>query len=116
MARRLSSVIRSEAPCARLSSQRKSRDRGSASSDFAPCPLSGEEANPARVHASSARSQSHPVINVGAWRPFMKKLYRSLLGSVLGAGLAAGDGAGQAKDLTLCWAAWDPANALVELS
>ena len=22
----------------------------------------------------------------------------------------------QAEDLTLCWAAWDPANALVELS
>ena len=25
-------------------------------------------------------------------------------------------GAAQAEDLTLCWAAWDPANALVELS
>jgi multiple sugar transport system substrate-binding protein len=25
-------------------------------------------------------------------------------------------GQAQAKDLTLCWAAWDPANALVELS
>ena len=24
--------------------------------------------------------------------------------------------AAQAEDLTLCWAAWDPANALVELS
>ncbi|MBG1232301.1 ABC transporter substrate-binding protein [Aestuariivirga litoralis] len=34
------------------------------------------------------------------------------------AALAAGIGTGQAKadDLTLCWAAWDPANALVELS
>lgn len=32
--------------------------------------------------------------------------------------IAAGLGAGgaQAEDLTLCWAAWDPANALVELS
>lgn len=32
--------------------------------------------------------------------------------------LAAGAGAGkaQAQQLTLCWAAWDPANALVELS
>ena len=25
-------------------------------------------------------------------------------------------GVAQAEDLTLCWAAWDPANALVELS
>ncbi len=24
--------------------------------------------------------------------------------------------AAQAEDITLCWAAWDPANALVELS
>ena len=30
--------------------------------------------------------------------------------------IAAGVGAAQAEDLTLCWAAWDPANALVELS
>ena len=44
----------------------------------------------------------------------MSKLHRSLLGAVLGAGLAIGGGA-NAKDLTLCWAAWDPANALVEL-
>ncbi len=27
-----------------------------------------------------------------------------------------GAGAAQAEDLTLCWAAWDPANALIELS
>jgi len=33
--------------------------------------------------------------------------------ALLGAGLAGG---AQAADLTLCWAAWDPANALVELS
>jgi multiple sugar transport system substrate-binding protein len=38
-----------------------------------------------------------------------------VLGTLLGAGLAIGASA-QAKDLTLCWAAWDPANALVELS
>ena len=25
-------------------------------------------------------------------------------------------GSAQARELTLCWAAWDPANALVELS
>ena len=30
--------------------------------------------------------------------------------------LVAGAGAARADDLTLCWAAWDPANALVELS
>ena len=45
----------------------------------------------------------------------MSKLHRSLLGALLGAGLAIG-GSANAKDLTLCWAAWDPANALVELS
>jgi multiple sugar transport system substrate-binding protein len=32
------------------------------------------------------------------------------------AALALMAGAAQAEDLTLCWAAWDPANALVELS
>ena len=36
-------------------------------------------------------------------------------GALLAAG-AAGTGQASAKDLTLCWAAWDPANALVELS
>ena len=30
--------------------------------------------------------------------------------------LAVAAGAAQAEDLTLCWAAWDPANALIELS
>jgi multiple sugar transport system substrate-binding protein len=30
--------------------------------------------------------------------------------------VAMGAGAARATDLTLCWAAWDPANALVELS
>src|SRR6266576_5419028 len=34
---------------------------------------------------------------------------------VLGIGIA-GTAAAQTKQLTLCWAAWDPANALVELS
>ena len=31
-------------------------------------------------------------------------------------GLMAFGGMAQAADLTLCWAAWDPANALIELS
>ena len=44
----------------------------------------------------------------------MSKLHRSLLGAVLSAGLTIG-GVANAKELTLCWAAWDPANALVEL-
>ncbi len=44
-------------------------------------------------------------------------LHRSaaMLTVVASAGLGASSAA-QAKDLTLCWAAWDPANALVELS
>lgn len=45
----------------------------------------------------------------------MKKLLASA--SALAALLAlAPTGAAQADELTLCWAAWDPANALVELS
>ena len=43
---------------------------------------------------------------------------RTVTGIVVGAALALGAGIGSARaaDLTLCWAAWDPANALVELS
>jgi multiple sugar transport system substrate-binding protein len=46
----------------------------------------------------------------------MSKVRKSLLTAVMGAGLALGNAGVQAKELTLCWAAWDPANALVELS
>ncbi len=41
---------------------------------------------------------------------------RNLTLTVASAALIAGASAVQAEDLTLCWAAWDPANALVELS
>src|SRR5919106_5130063 len=47
----------------------------------------------------------------------MKSTLKMSLG--LAAGLAASSamtGVSQAEDLTLCWAAWDPANALVNLS
>jgi len=44
----------------------------------------------------------------------------NLMKSVIGIGALAastlGPSSAQAEDLTLCWAAWDPANALVELS
>jgi multiple sugar transport system substrate-binding protein len=49
----------------------------------------------------------------------MKTVRRHLgLGAVAAAAMALFSGAAQAqaKQLTLCWAAWDPANALVELS
>jgi multiple sugar transport system substrate-binding protein len=46
----------------------------------------------------------------------MSKMRTSFLAALLGGGLLLGNAAAQAKDLTLCWAAWDPANALVELS
>jgi len=36
--------------------------------------------------------------------------------TLLAAGASFSSGAAHADDLTLCWAAWDPANALVELS
>ncbi|GAA6181485.1 ABC transporter substrate-binding protein [Shimia sp. NS0008-38b] len=39
-----------------------------------------------------------------------------LIYSAAAIALAAGTHAAKAEDLTLCWAAWDPANALVELS
>lgn len=39
----------------------------------------------------------------------------AVAGLVVGAGLVSTASA-QADELTLCWAAWDPANALVELS
>ena len=43
----------------------------------------------------------------------MKSRY---LAATAAAALIAGATAAQAENLTLCWAAWDPANALVELS
>jgi len=46
--------------------------------------------------------------------PMISKLMTSACaGALLAAGMAS---TAQAEDLTLCWAAWDPANALVELS
>ena len=47
----------------------------------------------------------------------MKRLHRGALAVATAALLSsAAAGAAQAGELTLCWAAWDPANALVELS
>ncbi|MBY0397189.1 MAG: carbohydrate ABC transporter substrate-binding protein, partial [Thermoleophilia bacterium] len=39
-----------------------------------------------------------------------------LAAAALALGLGATGAMAQEKELTLCWAAWDPANALVELS
>src|SRR6202790_4950525 len=45
------------------------------------------------------------------------KLRNTLAAASVVLGMAfAGTAAAQTKQLTLCWAAWDPANALVELS
>ena len=41
---------------------------------------------------------------------------KRLLLTTASVALVAGIGSAQAEDLTLCWAAWDPANALIELS
>jgi hypothetical protein len=46
----------------------------------------------------------------------MKKLRTSLAAAVLVSAGAMGSAQSQAEELTLCWAAWDPANALAELS
>ena len=40
----------------------------------------------------------------------------ALAGASLTGASFTGAGAAQAEELTLCWASWDPANALVELS
>ena len=44
------------------------------------------------------------------------KMMTYLTASVCAAAVGSMAGQAQADDLTLCWAAWDPANALVELS
>ena len=41
---------------------------------------------------------------------------RLLTATAAAALLSAGGASAQSNELTLCWAAWDPANALVELS
>ncbi|MEO1749751.1 MAG: carbohydrate ABC transporter substrate-binding protein, partial [Pseudomonadota bacterium] len=41
---------------------------------------------------------------------------KTLVCSVAAAAFMANAHSAQAADLTLCWAAWDPANALIELS
>ena len=41
---------------------------------------------------------------------------RVLAALLASTGAAVAASAAQAEELTLCWAAWDPANALVELS
>ena len=46
----------------------------------------------------------------------MKRLGRTTALAVLGVGAGLAASGARADDLTLCWAAWDPANALVELS
>ena len=44
--------------------------------------------------------------------------FTKMAGVLAGIGIMATGQAGsaQARELTLCWAAWDPANALVQLS
>jgi multiple sugar transport system substrate-binding protein len=46
----------------------------------------------------------------------MGNLRNMLFGTAMLAATSLASGPAAAKDLTLCWAAWDPANALVELS
>jgi len=47
----------------------------------------------------------------------MIQMVRALgVAAVVAASCLGGDAVAQTKQLTLCWAAWDPANALVELS
>ncbi|MBR0799430.1 carbohydrate ABC transporter substrate-binding protein, partial [Bradyrhizobium jicamae] len=49
----------------------------------------------------------------------LKRLGSAVASAVVGVAalgmFGGGEAAAQGKQLTLCWAAWDPANALVEL-
>jgi multiple sugar transport system substrate-binding protein len=49
------------------------------------------------------------------WEIFMK-ISKFLLAATVAATTGMGASGASAKSLTLCWAAWDPANALIELS
>ncbi len=66
-----------------------------------------------------ANNKSRQEVETSTWEVSNHefKLLRSaaVLAVLASTSLGASTGA-QAKDLTLCWAAWDPANALVELS
>ncbi len=46
----------------------------------------------------------------------MNRIRTTFLAALLGTGLLLGNASAQARDLTLCWAQWNPAKALVELS
>ena len=52
----------------------------------------------------------------------MKHMFKALFASAgalalaTGLGVSATPAQAEGKTITLCWAAWDPANALVELS
>jgi multiple sugar transport system substrate-binding protein len=58
--------------------------------------------------------QSRPAINNPSREE--DRMNRRTLAASAAVALAVSAGASQAQELTLCWAAWDPANALVELS
>ena len=51
------------------------------------------------------------------WEEYMRKMTKALMGMSSALVLSTAiPGMAKADELTLCWAAWDPANALVELS
>ena len=53
----------------------------------------------------------------GDWEEGMTRMKKLAAGLLSASAMAfALPAASQANELTLCWAAWDPANALVELS
>jgi multiple sugar transport system substrate-binding protein len=60
-------------------------------------------------------SESQNERTAASWEDHMKTLKLASV-SVLSLAAAGFASVAQADDLTLCWAAWDPANALVELS
>src|ERR1700704_1859359 len=64
---------------------------------------------PRQPAADNRTSAKEEVIMMG-------NLRNMLFGTAMLAATSVASGTAAAKDLTLCWAAWDPANALVELS
>src|SRR5262249_59112541 len=63
-------------------------------------------------------SMAGPTRREHVMKPTLKALVFACGAAVSAFGVAAGTTPAQAqgKTITLCWAAWDPANALVELS
>ncbi|GEC34322.1 multiple sugar transport system substrate-binding protein [Sinorhizobium fredii] len=68
-------------------------------------------------HVSKGEFSEAGVGRFCIWEEYMRKMTKALMGMSSALMLSTAiPGMAKADELTLCWAAWDPANALVELS